>query len=384
MSKKVISILLAACMSVVLFTGCGKSSSSSSSNADPTKGVSKKEPHSNSMKGKTIGYILAGSDIYYQKGYEVFDALATDAGAKVTKLSSNYDPKVETNNVQDLIAKKVDAIVIVTVSSANGAQMAKLANEAKIPIFFTEALPNNNVGKPDGSVSGDWYKSGYNEGKLAGEKYGKNAKIVMIEGAYGTATPELHRMGFDQGFGDAVGKTAAQVFDQNVVFNQTAQWATDKAQTVMQDALAKTGGDFNLIFVQNEAMKDGVIKALKPTGKTYPIYTINGQETTIKQVKAGTIAATSSIPPTSEAEMAFQQMCCKFAGVDYPKYLKNVNILVVKSNASSKSILPWLNVTSYLSMIKNGKTGIDISVMTDVGPTDPDWTKIASQDGAKS
>lgn len=410
MLKRTISVVLATFLMVTLFVGCGNTrtgeplekaataektastdaattagTANEASTAEEEVSLSSKEPNSDAMKGKTIGYILAGPDIYYQKGYEVFDALAMDAGAKeVIKLSSDYDPKIETNNVQDLIARKVDAILIVTVSSATGAQMAKLGNDANIPVFFTESLPNFDVGEPAGSVSGQWYESGYNEGKLAAGKYGKDARIVMIEGAYGSATPELHRLGFDIGFGEVVGKTEAEVFEENVVFNQTAQWATDKAQTVMQDALAKTGGEFDLIYVHNEAMKDGVLKALQPTGKTYPIYTINGKETTIPQIEDGTIEATSSIPPTSEAEMAFQQMCCHFAGVSYPKFLKNVNVLVTKDNIDTAQILPWMDSEKYLQYILEGKTNIDITKMPETGPTDPDWKEIAYQNGKKS
>src|SRR5699024_8684012 len=129
-----------------------------------------------------------------------------------------------------------------------------------------------------------WYESGMGTAELAAQEHGPDSKIVLIEGAYGQGIGELHRLGFLEQLAEEWGKTPEQVFEENVVFNQTGGWMTDEANTVMQDAISKTGGDFDFVFVMNEAMKDGVLKAIEPTGNDYPIYTINGQESTVQQV----------------------------------------------------------------------------------------------------
>jgi ABC-type sugar transport system substrate-binding protein len=381
--KKITSAVLATLMLAFVFVGCKSNTPTKTSGGGAVTAVSK-EPNFTKMKGKSIGYIVAGDDIYYEKGYEVFDALATQAGATVTKVSSNYDPKLEQNNVQDLIAKKVSAIVDVTVNADNGAQCATLANNAKIPIFFSEALINKNGGKPAGSVTGDWYNAGVVDGKACATKYGANAKVVLIEGAYGQGTPELHTMGFEKGFGDVANETSAQVWNNNIIYAQTGQWATDQAVKVMQDAMSKTQGNFDAIFVQNEAMMQGVLQVLQNTTKKYGIYTINGQEGTIADIQEGTVEQTVSIPPTSEEEMVFQQMCDYFAGVKYPVYLKNFITPVNQSNVKTVNVLPWLDVNAYMSDIIAGKTGVDISKMKDSGNVDPDWSAQAKLDGTKS
>ncbi len=384
--KKVLSLVLAVVLLLTAAAGCG--SNSTNTTAGSTKESSPAAAGSTGSaeeKGKNIGFILAGSDIYYQKGYEVFEALAKDEGWTVTKTTSDYDPKKETNNVQDMVAKKVDAIILCTVNSSNGSKAGEMANKAGIPIFYITSIPDpKGPGKPDGCVSGPWYEGGYEIGVLVGKKYPATAKIVTVEGGYGQAIAELHRMGFLDALAEAWGKTPKQVFDDNIVYNQTGGFMTDKAQTVMQDAISKTGGKFDLVYVHNEAMMDGVLKAIKSTGKTYPVYAINGKETTIQQIKEGTVEATVSIPPSSEGEMVFQQVKAKFKGETYPVYLKNIYVPVDKGNVETASILPWLDSKNYVEMSKAGKTGIDIMQMKDSGPTDPDWSDMLNLNGAKS
>lgn len=384
---KITSAVLAILMVAVVFAvaGCGSNTpTTTKTSGGGAVTAASKEPNFAAMKGKSIGYIVAGDDIYYEKGFEVFDALATEAGATVTKISSNYNPVQEQNNVQNLIAKKVSAIVDVTVNAGNGARCATLANNAKIPIFFSEALIGTTGGKPAGSVTGDWYQAGVEGGKAAATKYGANAKIVDIEGAYGQGTPELQTMGFVQGFADVTGKTTEQVWNDNIVYAQTGQWSTDKAVKVMQDAMAKTKGNFDVVYVQNEAMMQGVLQVLQNASKKYGIYTVNGQEGTIADIKQGLVQQTISIPPTSEEEMVFQQMCAYFAGVKYPVYLKNFHTPVDQSNVNTVNVLPWLDVKAYLSDIIAGKTGVDISKMPSSANVDPDWSGQAKLDGTKS
>ncbi|EMS73576.1 sugar ABC transporter substrate-binding protein [Ruminiclostridium cellobioparum] len=385
--KKVLTLVLAVVLLLTAAAGCGSNGANTavqSKESSPGTAASGSTV-SSGEKGKNIGFILAGSDIYYQKGYEVFEALAGEEGWKVTKTTSDYDPKKETNNVQDMVAKKVDAIVLCTVNSSNGSKAGEIANKAGIPIFYITSIPDpKGPGKPDGCVSGPWYEGGYEIGVLVGKNYPATAKIVTVEGGYGQAIAELHRMGFLDALAEAWGKTPKQVFDDNIVYNQTGGFMTDKAQTVMQDAISKTGGNFDLVYVHNEAMMDGVLKAIKSTGKTYPVYAINGKETTIQQIKEGTVEATVSIPPSSEGEMVFQQVKAKFKGETYPVYLKNIYVPVVKNNVETASILPWLDSKNYVEMSKAGKTGIDIMKLKDSGPTDPDWSEMLDLNGAKS
>ena len=345
------------------------------------------EDYSKAMN-KNIGYILSGPDIYYQQSFAVFEGLSKALNWNITKVSSNYDPKTETNNTQDMIAKKVDAIVLNDVTESNGAACAKLANDAKIPIFFITTLPDpNGVGKPDGSCSGPWYQNGVDAATwlLPKAKDPKNPKFVLIEGAYGQGTIELQRLGFLTYLSQQLNKTVQEVFDDNIVYNQTGGWMTDTANTVMQDALAKTGGDFDGIFVGNEAMTLGVQKAIQPTGKDYPIATENGYEETWAAMKANPKLdeMVDSIPSTAEGELVFQQIRAYFSGLPYPKFVKCPIVSITPANVATANPLPYKDTAAYLALSAQGKT-VNINTTPDSGAENPDWSSMIPLNGAHS
>ena len=337
---------------------------------------------------KSIGYVLSGPDIYYQQSFAVFEGLAKDLNWTITKTTSDYDVKKETNNVQDMIAKKVDAIVLNDVTCDNGAACAKLANDANIPIFFITTLPDlDGVGKPTASCSGPWYQDGINAATwlLPKAKDPKNPKFVLIEGAYGQSTIELQRLGFLTYLSEQLGKTVEEVFNENIVYNQTGGWMTDTALTVMQDAMAKTGGDFDGIYVGNEAMANGVIKALQATGKDYPIATENGYEETFAAMKADPSMnmMVDSIPSTAEGDLVFQQVRAYFCGIDFPKHVKCPIQSITTENVATANPLPYKDADAYIALAKAGKT-VDLMKTKDTSSENPDWRSMLPLNGAHS
>ncbi len=332
-----------------------------------------------------VGYILSGPDIYYEQSYRVFEALAEAEGWNVTKTASDYDPKKETNNVQDMIAKGVDIIVLNDVTSSNGAACAKLAYEANIPMFFVTTLPDDTEGVT-ASCSGAWYQVGEAWAEWMAEKTENNpdATFVLIEGAYGQGTTELMRLGFLDKWGELFGKTAQEVFDENIIYNQTGQWQTDQAVTVMQDAMSKTGGDFDGILAANEAMLLGVQKAIAGFEDQYWIATENGYEETVDEIMTNPKLMTVSCPATAEGEIVFQQIKAYLEDVPFPKYVKCPYVVVDSDTVETVVVLPYKDEVEYLSWVAEDMTGIDVTAMEDSGSTDPDWSGMVELNGAKS
>src|SRR5208337_3751145 len=78
-------------------------------------------------KGKTIGFVNAGPDDYYAQFGKSLVAVAKSYGMNVVEVNSNYKPEKELANVQDLIAKGVDAIAVITAGAAGSAKSIKAA-----------------------------------------------------------------------------------------------------------------------------------------------------------------------------------------------------------------------------------------------------------------
>lgn len=97
-------------------------------------------------KGKKIGFVNAGPDDYYAQFGKTLVAVAKSYGMTVTEVNSDYKPEKELANVQDLIAKGVDAIAVITAGAAGSAATIKAANDAKVPIFFIAGKPDLQPG----------------------------------------------------------------------------------------------------------------------------------------------------------------------------------------------------------------------------------------------
>ena len=97
------------------------------------------------VKGKTIGFINAGPDDYYAQFGKTLKAVAETYGMNVIEVNSDYKPEKELANVQDLAAKGVDAIAVITAGAAGSAASIKAANDANIPIFFIAGKPDSRL-----------------------------------------------------------------------------------------------------------------------------------------------------------------------------------------------------------------------------------------------
>jgi ABC-type sugar transport system substrate-binding protein len=99
--------------------------------------------------------------------------------------------------------------------------------------------------------------------------------------------------------------------DVEIVLNQSADFATDKAQAMMSAELAKTA-DIQLVVCGNDAMALGVINALKTHGITPAEKTLvvgaDAQPESLDAIKTGTQLDTVTHAPFVEAYWAVEAM----------------------------------------------------------------------------
>jgi len=300
---------------------------------------------------KDIGFVLAGPDVFYATEAETFTRLAKAAGNTVTVANSEYSPSKELANVEDFIARKVDAIVILTSKAEAGTEAAKRAKEAGIPIFFVSALPSpGGYDIPTGIVSGDWVGMGKTIGSYIGT-HQPGEGVVLLEGVYGQGTTEL----IHQGFLDGV---AAVNGGNKVVMNASGNWNRQDGLKVMQDFLA-ANKPFKVVYAMNEEMAAGAIQAITEAGKLgqFTIYSSNGKEIGWKWMKDGVMAGTVANPPTLEGDFVFQMVQAYFAGKPYPRHVYNIQPMLTKDNVDGA--VPW-NVDNYLAKKANGSLVIDL------------------------
>lgn len=236
--------LMALVIMLLLVAGCG-----------PDKKQKEKQNAKSSPK-KIIGLLIAGSDACYNAAADVFQAKAEQSGWSVVKRSSDYKKSLEKLHIDEFIAKKMDAIAIITTDIVTAGECTKKVTEAGIPIFYFMTMPEFQPGfKAAGVVTIDWYQTGYLPAAYISQNFPK-AKCALIEGGYDQGMTELMRQGFIDGL-KVNPKSQAEV-----AVSVTGSWMKPNAMVAMEELL-KNKDAFDCIFTGNEEMMLGVIEVLK-------------------------------------------------------------------------------------------------------------------------
>lgn len=323
--------------------------------------------HSNNQQKKVIGLLIAGSDECYNAAADVFESRSKKEGWSVIRRVADYKKEKETLYIQEYMAKKVDAIAVITSDIVTAGQYTKKVREANIPIFFMMTLPQFDEGvKANGVVTIDWYQTGFLPAQYISHQYPK-AQCVLIEGGYDQGMAELMRAGFHDGL-----KSNPQ--SQNrVVASVTGSWMKPNAMVAM-DELLKNKEAFDCIFTGNEEMMLGVIESLqrKQLLHKYLLFSENGREDVgYKYLKSGVLKATVEAVTTKDGDAAFQMVKAYFEGKDIPYHLNNPVRLITAENV--ESLIPW-NGKRYIEAMNKGQQFVDYTTLEVVAQERP-WSR---------
>jgi len=304
------------------------------------------------VKGKKIGFINAGPDDYYAQFGKTLVAVAKSYGMVVTEVNSDYKPEKELANVQDMIAKGVDAIAVITAGAAGSAVSIKAANDAHVPIFFIAGKPDLQPGSDlAGHVTDNFVIMGYKIGQWVAKNYPK-ATCVNIPGFLGQGPAEGEIVGFQLALDEAkMGKAKLL---------KSAEWQRTLAIPITQDLVA-SGTPYDVVFAANEETAAGVIQVFEEQNvKGKIIVSNNGKEEAWQWMKEGKMAATVPNPPSLNADLCIQQIVRYLKGQKFEKYLQ-ITPFAVLTKANIDKAIPW-NTESYMKGRAANKFVWDLAV----------------------
>ena len=267
-------------------------------------------------KGLTIGWTqrgLSGSD-WWKTMIAGAQAQADKIGAKLIVLDANGDTTRQNQDVQTLISRGVDVVVINANDPIGVGASVKALKKAGIPLVAV----NSNLDEklvPDifcyvaedqvatGALAGDVI------GKKAIEKFGDSGtwKLGSIGGFPGDVISDLRFSGFMKGF--------KSVIDQhpNVKIEalpmKFGEWKPDKALTPIRD-MATANADMKILFSMSDVMNGGITQGLKQAGvwgDNILIGSYDGGMAVIKQMMddpKGPMQADASNQPWDQAVLA--------------------------------------------------------------------------------
>lgn len=194
--------------------------------------------------------------------------------------------------VENLIERKVDALLITPSGSREIVPAIVKANAANIPVVTidtqvdTVALKAAN-GKVATFIGSDNYDGGKIAGEFVAQKLGGKGNVAILEGIPGHATGDARLRGFRE--------VIAKYPGIKIVSSQTANWERDQGFNVMQNVL-QSHPEINAVFACSDLMALGAVEAIAAANRTKDITVVgfdavDDARTAIKQGRmAGSVA----------------------------------------------------------------------------------------------
>lgn len=308
--RKLFSVLLVAAIALGV-TGCG----------------AKTEPAGDKLP-------VIGVTIYkYDDNFMSFTRAAIETAAKdkatlVTNDSQNDQAK-QNDQIDAMIAKKVDALAINLVDPGAAASIAEKAKEAGIPVvFFNKEYPEGTDKIPYDKtifVGTNSAESGIIQGELILDAWKANAdwdkngdgtmQYVMLMGEPGHPDAEARTK-------ESIATVEAAGIPTEEIALQAAMWDASKAKEFMETWLAAHGDKIEMVICNNDGMALGAIEALKAAGyfvgdKYMPVVGVDAIPEALELIKEKQLLGTVLNDPLNQGKATIELAINAATGKDF-------------------------------------------------------------------
>ncbi len=275
--------------------------------------------------GKVIGLALASDTnpfyIAMRKGVTI---RAKQLGWKVRIVVANEDVNKQVNGVQDLVAQKVDGILISPIDRIATGAAYEAAHKAKIPIISIARGAKSKYQTLH--VAMDEVRIGKDIAAWIAKKTGGRGKVAMIAGPAGSGTFR----NLANGFQNEIKKNPCM----RVVFKRTVPLTREEGLKQTEDILV-SHPDVRAIYGANDELALGAAQVVGATGKKGGIIItgMNGVPPALAAVAKGRMDMTVVLNPVAWGILGVNVMDRYLKG-ERPKqkvFIKHV--LATKSNA---------------------------------------------------
>ncbi|MGW6399712.1 ABC transporter substrate-binding protein [Streptomyces sp. NPDC055134] len=334
LTARPVIVALAAAMALTA-SGCAKSeddasnkSESSASAADAGQKVVTPKPGSKGctidayggkkldLKNATVGFSQSEKEANPFRIAETasIKAEANKRGLKLLTANAQSQFSKQISDVQDLLAKGADLLVIAPLNSDGWEPVLKAAAAKKVPIVTIDRKINATACKDYVSfIASDFVDQGKRAADQMIEATGGKGEVAILLGAAGNnVTTERTK-----GFKDRIKEKAP---DLKVVFQQTGDFAREKGQQVTEQLIQSKPG-IKGIYAENDEMGLGAVAALKGAGKKagdVKIVTVDGTRSAVQGIVDGWISGVIESNPRF-GPLAFQTLDTFTQGEEVPQ-----------------------------------------------------------------
>jgi ribose transport system substrate-binding protein/inositol transport system substrate-binding protein len=303
-TSKWTTLVIVSLLIVALLAGCAK----------PTA----KQQYGLFMSHMTNAFTIEMSDAVKAK--------ATELGLNLTVYDGGKDPAKQVSQLETATTQGISCIIVEPASVDGLVPAIESAVKAGIPVVVV----NQMISKPEAAsafVGVSNVDGGVMEMKAAAEAIGGKGNVAFLLGPMGSDG----QIGRTQGYYDVL----KDYPDIKVVFEQTANWNTDEALTLVENWL-QSGTEINAIVANNDGMAMGALKAVEDAKllDKIKIYGLDATPDALAAVKDGKLAATVSQSTTAQGQAAMDACYKLVKGEAVEKQILVSFTLINKDNIS--------------------------------------------------
>jgi inositol transport system substrate-binding protein len=217
----------------------------------------------------------------------------------LTIVDAKNDTNKQVGQVENFLAQKMDAIVILPVDTAATGPMTKSVVAAKKPLVYVNRLPEN-LPKGVVYVGSNSIDAGiYNMQELGKAMNGKG-NVVILMGELSNEAAINRTAG--------IKKVIKEKFPNiKVIREQTGNWQRDQGRTIMENWLA-SGDQIDGVASNNDEMALGALMAIKAAGKLgkIPVGGTDGSGDALASMDKGELNNTVFQDPVGQGEGAIE------------------------------------------------------------------------------
>ena len=232
---------------------------------------------------------------------EAFESIAAEMGVAVAIQIADNDAARQQNQVENLIAQGVSALIVAAHDGTAARSMVELAHGAGIPIIAYERLITDSA--VDLFITFDSFMTGYLMGQYIVDTV-ESGNIVLLKGDPQDSTSAILREGSMAAMQEKLDSGAYTI----VMEMDCRDWAPSEALRHMEQALTANDNDIQGVIAPNDGTAGGVIQALAAQGLAghVPVTGQDAEVDAIKRIIEGTQGMTVFGDVRELAVFAFQ------------------------------------------------------------------------------
>ncbi len=237
---------------------------------------------------------------------------AAQYGVKLIVVDAQDDPAKEAANIEDLIQKKVSALLINPTDTKAVVPSIQKANQAGIPVFTVDRAAEG--GEIVSHIASDNVAGGQMAAEFLCKALNGKGKVVELEGIPGTSAARDR----GKGFNDYLKEKCPGL---EVVARQPADFNRAKGLQVFENIL-QAQPQIDGVFAHNDEMVLGAIQAAEAAGRTGIIFVgFDAIDDAVKAVKEGKLAATVAQQPAEMGRLAVEMAVKYLRGEKVEKFI---------------------------------------------------------------